>query len=126
MKVNGTERIHLYGTPGQERFDFMWEILSEGGIGLVLMLDNSRTTAFQDMHFFLDSFKDFLKDRKVVIGITHMDSHPEPTISGYHAQLQSSGLNPPIFEVDARSKNDMVTLVKALLYTIDPGLEEHV
>ena len=33
MKLAGGERIHLYGTPGQERFNFMWEILVEGGIG---------------------------------------------------------------------------------------------
>ncbi len=126
MKINATERIHLYGTPGQERFDFMWEILSEGGIGLVLMLDNSRSTAFQDLHFFLEAFKDFIKGRGVVIGVTHMDTHPFPTINEYHAQLHGSGLNPPIFEVDARNRNDMVTLIKSLLYSIDPGLEEHV
>ena len=27
--------LHLFGTPGQKRFDFMWEILSEGMLGLV-------------------------------------------------------------------------------------------
>ena len=42
MAVSPSERIHLYGTPGQQRFDFMWDILTEGGIGLVLLLDNSR------------------------------------------------------------------------------------
>ena len=26
------EKVMLYGTPGQERFSFMWDILSEGGI----------------------------------------------------------------------------------------------
>jgi signal recognition particle receptor subunit beta len=126
MKISETERIHLYGTPGQERFEFMWQILSEGGLGLVLMLDNSRTTSFQDMHFFLDAFKSFINGSKVVIGITHMDTHPTPAINDYHAQLQGTGLNPPIFEVDARNRDDMVTLVKSLLYSIDPGLEENV
>ena len=46
MKLDGDERIHLYGTPGQERFNFMWDILSEGGLGLVMLLDNTRTDPF--------------------------------------------------------------------------------
>ena len=34
LKLNCGELIHLYGTPGQSRFDFMWDILLQGGIGL--------------------------------------------------------------------------------------------
>ncbi len=60
MKLDGGERIHLYGTPGQERFDFMWGILSKGGIGLILLLDNTRADPFQDMRFFLAAFGDFI------------------------------------------------------------------
>ena len=52
MNLPGGEKLHLYGTPGQERFDFMWDILVTGGIGLVLLLDNTRADPFQDMRFF--------------------------------------------------------------------------
>ena len=55
MNLDGNERIHLYGTPGQERFNFMWDILSEGGIGLVLLVNNARPDPFKDMHFFLNA-----------------------------------------------------------------------
>src|SRR5579884_3777636 len=34
--------LYLFGTPGQERFDFMWEILGEGMLGYILLLDASR------------------------------------------------------------------------------------
>ena len=30
--------MHLYGTPGQDRFSFMWEVLCEGALGLVLLV----------------------------------------------------------------------------------------
>jgi signal recognition particle receptor subunit beta len=52
MNLPGGEKLHLYGTPGQERFDFMWDILVTGGIGLVLLLDNTRADPFVDMKFF--------------------------------------------------------------------------
>lgn len=32
----------LFGTPGQERFSFMWEILAQGCIGYVVMVDSTR------------------------------------------------------------------------------------
>jgi uncharacterized protein len=122
MKLDGTERIHLYGTPGQERFDFMWEILTEGGIGLVLLVNNSRPDPFQDMHFFLSAFNKFIDDTRVVIGVTRTDESSHPTIADYHLQMENSRHKIPIFEVDARERRDVSLLVEALLYSLDPGL----
>ena len=42
IQLDENTKIHLYGTPGQERFDFMWDILSQGSMGLILLLDNTR------------------------------------------------------------------------------------
>lgn len=124
MNLAGGEKIHLYGTPGQERFDFMWDILTTGGIGLILLLDNTRTDPFQDMKFFLDSFQEFIKKTNVAIGVTQMDLSAKPAINDYHTQLQGMGLKPPVFSVDARVKNDVSLLVQSLLYSLDPELEE--
>jgi uncharacterized protein len=124
MILEEGEKIHLYGTPGQERFDFMWDILTTGGIGLILLLDNTRADPFKDMWFFLDTFKKFIADTHVAIGITQMDISDKPTISDYHEQLKVSTLKPPIFAVDARIKNDVSLLVQSLLYSLDPGLAE--
>ena len=122
MNLAGGEKIHLYGTPGQERFDFMWDILTVGGIGLVLLLDNTRDQPFQDMRFFLDAFSGFIKKTSVAIGVTQMDLSNKPTIDDYHQELLHLGLKPPLFAIDAREKNDVSLLVQALLYSLDPGL----
>lgn len=124
MKLSDTEKIHLYGTPGQERFSFMWDILTEGGLGLIMLLDNTRSNPFQDIKFFLESFHDFIYTTKVAIGVTRMDLQSTPTIEDYHQQLHGSGLKPPIFEVDARETKDVSVLVRSLLYALDPGLAE--
>lgn len=116
-------KVHLYGTPGQERFDFMWEILSTGALGLVLMLDNTRPSPLKDLEFFLDAFKDLLTYAPVVIGITKMDLKSSPSISMYQHFLSERNLNIPVFEVDGREPNDVKHLVVALLFSIDPGLE---
>ncbi len=122
MKLGGEECIHLYGTPGQERFNFMWDILSEGGLGLVLLLNNARNDPFLDLHFFMNSFKGFIEQTKVVIGVTQMDLASQPRIDDYHAQLKKINLNVPVFSVDARQSDDVSIMVQALLYSLDPGL----
>jgi len=38
----------------------MWEILTQKGIGLVLLLDNRRDDPLEDMRFYLESFRDFI------------------------------------------------------------------
>lgn len=116
--------IHLYGTPGQERFDFMWEILVEGGIGLVLLLNNNRPNPLQDMRFFISAFKDFIQSTALVIGITHSDIKAQPSISEYQRELSSIGLQGvPVFEVDTRQRRDIVLLIESLLCSLDPMAE---
>jgi signal recognition particle receptor subunit beta len=119
-----TERIHLYGAPGQVRFDFMKEILSQGGIGLALLINNQRPDPFQDLHSFLEAFKDFIVQNKVVIGVTQMDQAQQPMIEDYHLQLENIGVKLPVFDVDARVKKDVSLLLEALLYSLDPGLDD--
>ena len=123
MSLEGSEKIHLYGTPGQERFDFMWDILSKNGLGLILLLDSTRRDPLNDMSFFLDSFKDYINDTAVAIGITQTDIVPLLRMDKYHRKMKELGFKGAIFEVDARNFNDMSHLVQALLFTIDPGLE---
>lgn len=37
----GEDLFHLYGTPGQPRFDFMWDILSKEMHAFILLVDSS-------------------------------------------------------------------------------------
>jgi hypothetical protein len=39
--ING-EKIHIFGSPGQERFEFMREILSQGLDGAIVVIDSSK------------------------------------------------------------------------------------
>ncbi len=123
MNLVGGEPLHLFGTPGQARFDFMWDILVEGGIGLVLLINNSATDPFRELHFFINAFDSFIDETRVVIGITHMDENHHPTIGDYHLQLKATQHKVPIFEVDARLRRDVALLIEALLYTLDPRLD---
>jgi hypothetical protein len=122
IRLSDNEKVHLYGTPGQERFDFMWDILTKGGIGLVLLLDNTRPTPFQDMKFYINAFRQFIDDTRLVIGITQMDIKAIPTLDEYVVKLHEMDVLAPIFEVDSRRRDDVSMLIQALLLSHDAGI----
>ncbi len=116
-------KIHLYGTPGQKRFDFMWDILTVGGIGLLLLIDGSDKQALENLKFFTDSFKNFINKSSVVIGITKQDENKLYELDEYQKVLNSGDLPViPIYEIDARSRKDIALMVETLLYTLDPKI----
>ena len=48
--------LYLFGTPGQARFSFMWETLSEGMLGFVLLVDAQDPSTFEDARDMIDFF----------------------------------------------------------------------
>jgi small GTP-binding protein len=49
--------LYLFGTPGQKRFDFMWEILSEGMLGFIVIVDSTRPETFREARGILHTFR---------------------------------------------------------------------
>lgn len=64
--------LHLFGTPGQKRFDFMWEILSEGMLGLVVLVDSTRPETFRETNRIIDFFTSY-RDTSYVIAANKQD-----------------------------------------------------
>ena len=50
----GDDILHLTGTPGQARFDFMWAILGREMRGLVLVVDATHQASFEEARQMLD------------------------------------------------------------------------
>lgn len=51
--------LYLFGTPGQKRFDFMWEILAEGMLGFVVLVDSARPETFREARRILEAFRQY-------------------------------------------------------------------
>jgi small GTP-binding protein len=58
--------LYLFGTPGQKRFDFMWEILSEGMLGFVVLVDSVRPETFREARRILDIFRSYANTPYVI------------------------------------------------------------
>ena len=118
INMGKKEKVHLYGTPGQERFDFMWDILKNGAFGLVLLIDHSRENPQQDLMFYTEYFKDFITSGELAIGITKIDDSNHSTINDYRQWLTELSIKAPLFSVDPRERADISSLIQALLYSM--------
>lgn len=106
-------KVGLYGTPGQQRFDFIWNVIIQGAIGVILLIDDSIDEPLTELEFYLDYFKDKVKN--VVIGITHIDKKAKNNASNYHEWAQKQDIAYPMFFIDAREKDDVLMLIDALI-----------
>jgi uncharacterized protein len=64
--------LYLFGTPGQKRFDFMWEILSEGMLGFIVLVDSTRPETFRQARQILDVFREY-SDTPFVVAANKQD-----------------------------------------------------
>ncbi|MEY1660817.1 GTP-binding protein [Isoalcanivorax beigongshangi] len=119
LRLENGDLVRLYGTPGQERFEFMWDILAEGALGLVVLVDHSRPQAVQDMCLYLDSFKQLVARTGAVVAVTR---HPQPdtaALTDYQDALEARGLCLPVLAVDIRQAEDVRLLLDVLMTTAE-------
>lgn len=112
----GDQSVLLFGTPGQERFDYMWEILCDGAAGLVLLVAGNRPEEFPLARKILE-FVISQTTLPFVIGVTHLDLGRawEPAdIAAYFEIAEEDCVG-----VDARDRDGASQLLLHLLERID-------
>jgi len=118
--LDGTQ-LHIYGAPGQRRFDFMNEILINNAIGLVILVSNEASDSLNDLNYYLNANREFLRNKQAVVGVTHNDLNPNPSLNEYGRFMKARGDSWPVFKVDARKRDDLLKLVSVLVGSANSG-----
>ncbi len=106
--------LYLFGTPGQERFDFMWDILKEDIIGFVLLVDSTVPevdAALSILKFFTER-----TDAPYVVACTKQDQKNALPLETIQEQLQLNAV--PILPCVATDKESVKKVLLALLHQI--------
>ncbi len=113
--------LHLFGTPGQKRFDFMWEILSEGMLGFVVIIDSTRPETFREARKILETFRAYAPT-PYVVAANKQDCDDAWEADDMRIALR---LSPEIklLECVATSKDSVKNVLLELLYSILAELE---
>jgi len=122
----GEDMAYVYGTPGQQRFNFMWDILSQGARGIIILLDTTRNYPFRDLKYYVDSFSDLIASNKLIVGVTRSDESNEVPLSTYQLWLKELNLDAEVRFIDARKKSDVEQLVHTLVADIIATAEKTV
>lgn len=56
LQIDAHHKLLLFGTPGQERFDILWEQLAIGCLGYVVMVDSCRPAEFRATSYLIERF----------------------------------------------------------------------
>ncbi|MEO7803152.1 MAG: ATP/GTP-binding protein [Actinomycetota bacterium] len=112
--------LYLFGTPGQKRFDFMWEMLAEGMLGFIMMVDRSRSGSIDEAKSILDAFRGFRPTPAVIAVNKHDPNDPAAEIFAVRQSLLVEE-NIPVICVDAMDRASVKNVVLGLLYS---ALEE--
>lgn len=120
--LDNGDRIRMFGTPGQARFDFLWKILSKGALGLIILADNSRPDPLADICVYLNGFSNELDTLPCTIGVGRLDTHPIPSLDDYADLLAAKNRIVPIIGVDVRRKDDVILLIDVLLSQLESGI----
>lgn len=122
LTLDNGERIRLFGTPGQGRFNFLWSILSVNAIGMVILIDNSRSDPRADLKVYLDAFSEHLGKIPCVIGVGRLSTHPDPGVDDYADMLAARNLPLPVIDVDVRRREDVILMIDMLLAQIEVNM----
>lgn len=114
--------LRLYGTPGQERFRHMWEMLVPGALGLIILIDNSASDPLGEASMYLENFESMLESRVTVFGITKTDIADDPAITDYENLLAGHAGNHSVIKVDARNRQDVLRLMDVFLQRLEAQL----
>lgn len=111
-------KIGLYGTPGQERFELVWRIVTEGALGAIIMVDSSNPKAPQELPYYVNYFHRH-KMNNIIVAITHCDMPGYLTLDDAFKILAEQSITFPVFEIDSRKKDDVLLLVETLIASIE-------
>jgi len=112
-------KLHIYGAPGQRRFDFMSDILCKGASGMIVMIDNGCLNPLTEIDYYLNQHGHFLTSSSGVIAITHFDdNNTQTSLLDYHTYILKNGFTCPVMLLDARNKQEVEKVLFKLLLQI--------
>ncbi|MFC4496686.1 ATP/GTP-binding protein [Streptomyces ovatisporus] len=123
ITINDSLVLYLFGTPGQDRFWFLWDELAQGALGAVVLVDTRRLE---------DSFAgiDYFERRRIpfTVAVNHFDG-----ADAYPAEAVREALDldaeVPIMVGDARSRESardiLVSVVEHAMRRATPAAQQN-
>lgn len=117
--------IHIFGTPGQRRFEDVWGAVADGMVGLVLLVHAGDERSAGEARLILDAFRRFA-DVPYCVGVTHLDRvarRPSQVVERVRALLDIDA-TVPVLACDPRQKEDVKVLLLRIFVAVQARLHQ--
>ncbi|MEW1831948.1 ATP/GTP-binding protein [Streptomyces sp. NPDC088196] len=109
ITLDPTIALYLFGTPGQDRFSFLWDDLVEGALGTVVLVDTRR---IEDCFPAVDYFES--QGAPFVLAVNRFDGAERFDVDEVREAL-GLGVDVPVLECDARERDSVRDVLGALM-----------
>lgn len=113
ISISDEVNLYLFGTPGQERFDFMWETLSIGCIGYVVLVDSCRPAHFVETERLMKRFMT-ITDAPFIVAANKQDDPTALPLAYIRRRLRLPA-SIPIFPCVANDRESVKDVLLGLL-----------
>jgi signal recognition particle receptor subunit beta len=112
VTIDSSIILYMFGTPGQDRFGFMWNDLANGALGGVVLVDTHRVA---DSFVAMDYFEKI--GLPYVVAINQFEGQQNLPLEQVRAAVN---VDPqvPVVAVDARSREPVKQVILTLLYVV--------
>jgi uncharacterized protein len=117
VTIDGNIKLYLFGTPGQDRFGFMWDDLTRGALGAMVVVDSGR---LDHCYPAVDYFEH--TDTPFIVAVNAFDGVVPHTLDEIRWALAIAG-DVPVVRFDAR---DRQSVKETLLVLLDRALDRAV
>ncbi|WMJ69894.1 GTPase [Stenotrophomonas sp. 24(2023)] len=118
IALPGGDRLRLYGTPGQQRFSYLWPILLAGAQGAIVLVDAGTHPGTAQAAMYLQAIAEAAPRLPVVIGVTRCDDNL-PALRAWETWLQMHAPSLPVMPLDPRQMPQAMILMDVLMSQIE-------
>lgn len=108
--------LHVFGTPGQFRFNYMWSILSKDALGVILLVDSSDRSMFEEAKDMLNFFR-VKTDAPIVVALNHFNEKEHISAEELR-KIMNIKEDIPIVDCDATNKESVKQVLIKLIELI--------
>ncbi|MDY0021354.1 GTPase [Arenimonas caeni] len=109
------ELLHLYGVPGQKYLDFMWPMVCDGAVGIVVLVNACEPEPVATTCELLRCFSALAPQASFVVGVTRTDQNQGFLPTAFRDALGRGGFRVPVVRVDAREQAQVEFLIRTLI-----------
>ena len=126
LELGQCDRLRLQGAPGQQRFDYMWEILLLQAQAVVVLV---HAGAQADLDFYLAQVRQLMaaqgRSVPIVVGVTTDVQNPAVDLHlDSAAACPCHQCRPPILPVDARERASVVQLLQVVTALLEVSVRQ--